>query len=482
MPTARPFVRRLSVSAIVWLAAPASACAQGGRTSVVANGTERLTIESRVLGEKRIVDVTVPIGYARDSAARYPLVVALDGEYEGEIAAALTRFYANVGMMPGVIVAAVHNTDRTRDLTPAAIPPFAAPPGSSGGADKFLSFLADELLPRVERSFHTAPMRVLVGHSLGGLFTLHALAKRPELFTGYIVMEPAAWWNNEGPTRDARAALQQPAARRARVMLVNAQSLSADTNSWGGNRPMVRHIRVSDESHSSMAAIGMATALRRLFEDYRAPRWQPGTAPVQMLVRYDSLAARVGYNVPIPEETFETVARMSLDSRRFDDAQRVLERMERTLGRSESSRQLRTRLASERNEPAPSGWIPLVIPANRPSAVQAARFIGRWRSEDASAPHEVEIRASGDTIVIHDHVTFPEGEPFDGDDPVVQLTSNGVLEWGLPFFNGLAALVVLKATLLDDDTMVAEREARGWVPRDPNYKPRVVVRFKRVRA
>jgi hypothetical protein len=94
----------------------------------------------------------------------------------------------------------------------------------------------------------------------------------------------------------------------------------------------------------------------------------------------------------------------------------------------------------------------------------------------------VEIRASGDTIVIHDHVTFPEGEPFDGDDPVVQLTSNGVLEWGLPFFNGLAALVVLKATLLDDDTMVAEREARGWVPRDPNYKPRVVVRFKRVRA
>ena len=142
---------------------------------------------------------------------------------------------------------------------------------------------------------------------------------------------------------------------------------------------------------------------------------------------------------------------------------------------------LRTRLASERKQPAPAGWIPLVIPASRPSAAQAARFVGRWRSVGAAEPHEVEIRVSADTLVIHDHITFPEGEPFDADDPVIQLTSNGVLEWGLPFFNGLAALVVLKATLADNDTLVVARESRGWVPRDPSYKPHVVVRFKRIR-
>lgn len=480
MPNASLFDCSLRLAAFLSFAALPSVHAQGGRANA-ANATERLTIESRILGEKRIVDVTVPVGYSRDTTARYPLVVALDGEFEGEVAAAIARFYANVGMLPGVIVAAVHNTDRSRDLTPAAIPPFAAPPGSSGGADKFLSFLADEMMPRVQRSFRTAPMRVLVGHSLGGLFALHALAKRPELFTGYVVMEPAAWWNNQQPVRDAREALQQPAARRARVLLVNAQSLSADTMSWGGTRPMVRQIRVSDESHSSMAAIGMATALRRLFEDYRAPKWQPGSAPIQMLARYDSLVARVGYEVPIPEMTFETVARMSLDSRRFDDAERVLDRMERALGKSESSRILRGRLASERNQPEPAGLIPLVFPAARPTAAQAARFVGRWRSVDAAQPHEVEIRESGDTLVIHDHITFPEGEPFDADDPVVQVTNNGVLEWGLPFFNGLAALVVLKATLTDDDTMVVRREARGWVPRDPNFSASLVVRFKRVR-
>lgn len=127
------------------------------------------------------------------------------------------------------------------------------------------------------------------------------------------------------------------------------------------------------------------------------------------------------------------------------------------------------------------GVVAVVIPASRPSAAQAARFIGRWRSVGPTEPHEVDIRVSADTLVFHDHVTFPEDEPFDADDPVIQLTNNGVLEWGLPFFNGLAALVVLKATLVDNETMVVDREARGWVPRDPNFEAHLVVRFKRIR-
>ncbi len=38
---------------------------------------------------------------------------------------------------------------------------------------------------------------------------------------------------------------------------------------------------------------------------------------------------------------------------------------------------------------------------------------------------------------------FPNGEWFENDDPVIQVTADGTLEWGLPFFRGIAALVVL---------------------------------------
>lgn len=438
-----------------------------------------LTVESRVLGERRTIDVALPSGYAVDSTRRYPLVVVLDGESEGEVAASLARFYAGTATIPGVIVAAVRNTKRMRDLTPATIAPFASPEPGAGGADAFLAFLSTELVPRLEQSYRVEPMRVLVGHSLGGLFALHALAKQPSLFTGYVVMEPATWWNNQQPVRDAREALRTPAARRARVMLVNAPSLSADTTSWGGTRPMVRMIRVADESHESMAAIGMATALRRMFEDFRTPQWRPGTAPIAMLTHFDSLEERVGYRVPIPPQSYEVVARMSIDSRRFDDAQHTIDAMERAFGASAGSRELRSQLEEERKAPAPSNFIPLEIPARRPTPAQAAAFIGRWRPVDAREPHEIDLRASGDTIVVHDRLVYPEGPPYDADDYVIRVTDAGVLEWGLPLFKGLAALVVMKGRI-DGETLVVSREARGWAPKDPNFRTDRITRYRRV--
>ena len=68
---------------------------------------------------------------------------------------------------------------------------------------------------------------------------------------------------------------------------------------------------------------------------------------------------------------------------------------------------------------------------------------------------------------MHDRVQMRGIDWFQGDDPVIQVTSDGVLEWGLPFFRGIAALVVLRGRIEADGTMVVTREVRGWVPRGP---------------
>jgi pimeloyl-ACP methyl ester carboxylesterase len=405
------------------------------------------------------------------------VLVVLDGEFEHEVAAAIARFYATMSQLPGLIVVGVRNTDRTRDMTPAPVSGFRVPQEArtAGGADRFLTFLADELIPHVERTYRAAPMRVLVGHSLGGLFALHALARRPELFTGYLVMEPAVWWNDEHEFREAALALQRPGARRARVMLVNTRRWDLDTTRWGGAFPMVRYFATTGETHASMAMAGMMQGLRTMFADFRPAEWRPGMRPVQMLDRYDSLAARVGYAVPIPENAFALAIRMSIDSRHFDDAARALDRMERELGVSEQSRSLRDKLAADRAVPQPAQWIPLEIPARRPTPRDAARFLGRWVTDD----HEVEIRASGDTIVVRDRVRFGDGEWYEENDPVVQVTADGTLEWGLPWFRGLAALVVLKGRVQDDGTMVVTREPRGWLPRQGGPDMTRTQRFRR---
>lgn len=438
-------------------------------------------IESRALGETRTIDVALPKGYDADTSLRYPVIVVLDGEFEGEIATAAARFYAGVGQVPPAIVIGVRNTNRNRDFTPAPASGFRIPPEAegAGGAERFLSFVGDELVPYLDHRYRTAPLRVLIGHSLGGLFALYALGRRPELFTGYVVMEPSVWWNNGKELADARAALERPAGARARVMLVNTQSIGLDTTKWGGTQPMVRYLGTKGETHESMALVGMTEGLRAMFVDFRPTGWIPGTHPIQMLGRYDSLMARVGYAPPIPIESFATVARMSIDGRYFDDAATVLDRWERTYGPSSQSREFRTRLREERGTPTPAGWVPLVIPAHRPTAREARAFVGRWVTMGAGTRHEVEIAALGDTLAVHDRVQAPDGSWIESDGPVVQLTADGAFEWGLPWFQGLAALVVLHGTVGPDGTMTVTRQPRGWVPRQSGPDMTATERLRR---
>jgi hypothetical protein len=133
--------------------------------------------------------------------------------------------------------------------------------------------------------------------------------------------------------------------------------------------------------------------------------------------------------------------------------------------------------ACSRSTPSPIG--PSCSPAHRPTAREAAQFVGRWVSVVQADTHEVVVRVAGDTIVVHDRLQFPNGDWFEADDPVVQLTADGTLDWGLPFFRGLAALLVLRGKIQPDGTLLVTRESRGWVPRGPGGELRRTERFRK---
>lgn len=66
----------------------------------------------------------------------------------------------------------------------------------SGGADQFLRFIQDELIPFIDQTYHTDPTkRMLMGHSLGGYFTLFALKESLQndqnFFTHFIAASPS---------------------------------------------------------------------------------------------------------------------------------------------------------------------------------------------------------------------------------------------------------------------------------------------------
>ncbi|HEY4966926.1 MAG TPA: alpha/beta hydrolase-fold protein, partial [Puia sp.] len=93
---------------------------------------------------------------------------------------------------PDMIVVGIPNTDRLRDLTPTH-----TGVNTSGGGETFVSFIEHELMPYVDSLYPTAPYRLFIGHSLGGLTVVNALIHHPQLFSAYLAIDPSMWWDNQ---------------------------------------------------------------------------------------------------------------------------------------------------------------------------------------------------------------------------------------------------------------------------------------------
>ena len=192
------------------LAAGAGLAAVGGATAQVAGapsapipavtmpGTELRTLHSTATGRGYDIYVLLPNGYARDPAARYPVLYVLDGQWDFKLLNSIQGGLVYDRAIPEILVVGItysgadpdYNALRAADYTTV---PVSRVPGS-GGAPRFLSFLRDEVIPFVGANYRTDPSpsrRALMGSSYGGLFTLYALFTEPALFGGYVAASPA---------------------------------------------------------------------------------------------------------------------------------------------------------------------------------------------------------------------------------------------------------------------------------------------------
>jgi predicted alpha/beta superfamily hydrolase len=148
------------------------------------------TIASRVLDADRTIIVRLPSGY-EESSATYPVLFMTDGERLDRLTP-LVDSLVRAGSVPEMIIVGIPHPDRRHDLTPTRVERMA----TSGGAEPFFQFLSNELIPYIDNTHRTRPMKILFGHSLGGLFVTFALACEPGLFTGYVASSPTVHWDD----------------------------------------------------------------------------------------------------------------------------------------------------------------------------------------------------------------------------------------------------------------------------------------------
>ncbi|AVR44564.1 esterase [Christiangramia fulva] len=167
-----------------------------GQKDIVIGKT--ITFHSKIQNEDRLLDIHLPKNY-ENSQKTYPVMYLLDSYYKFDKAVGTLNSLVLNELIPDMIIIGIRNTRRNRDLTPGTeilddankkrLP-------NAGGADAFTDFLGKELIPYVNKNYRAAPYKIIVGHSLGGLFNVYTFFKDPELFDAYLTISPSLWYEN----------------------------------------------------------------------------------------------------------------------------------------------------------------------------------------------------------------------------------------------------------------------------------------------
>ena len=284
-------------------------------SSVLANATEYVqhneAFHSSILNEERTVVVQLPKSYLSNPNKVYPVIYRLDGAVNIPLISVMMEDLQDSGSSPEVIIVAIENTDRTRDLFPTVNNDPRGPVGAGGGGDKFLNFIEKELIPRINNKYRTHNFKIFSGASAGGVLVLHALHSRPNLFQAHIAYSPAVWWG-EYETSKATQAIMSKEGKLDTYLYMNIGAEGGDMRKVYDqlhsfiqtNKPEKLKL-VSDAfdgvPHGLTSAAGIFNAYHSLFLPVNMPLNAVTNGTKSVDNYYERLSAQRGEKVLPPE-------------------------------------------------------------------------------------------------------------------------------------------------------------------------------------
>jgi predicted alpha/beta superfamily hydrolase len=329
--------------------------AQSGPQPIVFGHVD--TVYSTILKEKRPIWVYTPnFDTVYFTKPQHPVLFVLDGNGFFTSLVTMMQQLGQVNgntVLPQMIIVGILNTPRhrTRDLTAIKSPQDT----TSGGGDNFTAFLEKELIPYIDKNYATAPYRVLMGHSLGGLLAINTLLKHTNLFDGYVAIEPSMSFDNDVLLRQAAGILRQKNFKGKSLFLgiANTMNPGMDTAQVRTDTTFItHHIRsilklkdklqastandlrwgykyYPDDDHQSVPLIAQYDGLRFIFKDNRFPRNQPQfqyfdktISPADMRKMIDThyrlMSEEMGYKVSPDEGVMNQFGYIFLQQKDFE--------------------------------------------------------------------------------------------------------------------------------------------------------------------
>jgi predicted alpha/beta superfamily hydrolase len=308
----------------LWIVVWAASAACGTETSRDISIGAEISFHSTILDESRTVQIALPSTYSRNHQhTRYPVVYLLDGQiFFRSVTGAVEFLSADASPhIPEMIVVGIPSQQRVRDSSPSRS--LKGPLGKdeaiyevSGGADKFLRFLTDELAPYIDKTYSTSRYRVLIGYSFTGLPVLHALFTQPQSFNAYLAIDPSWWWDDYLLEKEARRFIANarvegrelfvstttnnpPTPFFPRLRYVDTLSAMLKAQPVAGLRFGIRIY--DDETHHSLALRSVYDGLSHIFEGYAPSLDTLYAHPEALDEQYRRLSRRLGSEIFLSE-------------------------------------------------------------------------------------------------------------------------------------------------------------------------------------
>ena len=277
----------------------------------VSIGTYRM-VHSKILNEERILLINLPNGYDEAANSHPVMYILYGGNPQGYFSEAvhIVERLNEASRIPDMIIIGVKNVDRYRDCLPINRN------GESGGADKFLKFFAEELIPFIDKSYRTKNFRILLGPQAGAAFGVYALMENPLLFKLNIVMNP--FWiraNREYMLGKAKGFFSQEGSLHNFLFMTSNTSDDNDVTmdylqkfktvvEEGKKSDFTLIINQLERRESGIiSSPGLKKGLETFFAEYKFPDEIQIDGLEDLKKYYQSLSQKYGYEVDIPEFT-----------------------------------------------------------------------------------------------------------------------------------------------------------------------------------
>lgn len=299
----------------------------------VAQQTKSEEVFSAKLNAKRTVRVSLPPYYNADKKKKYPLLLLLDGEYMLDPFTGTLSYAYYWDELPEVVVVAIDNVDTEQREADNSIDETTGLPAPNGNL--FYQFIADELIPYLEKNYRLLPFRIIAGHDITARTADFFLYKDNPPFRGYINFSPEV-----APSMDERLTTVLNEAKNNIFFYVcsadgDVARLKTGIKSLNEALKTVKNPKVTytyDEysncSHYSLVPFGVPGALYGIFSVYKpiSPiEYQDKIANLTegytkyLADKYDVIKQDLGITMPIRINDIKAIETAILKNSAYED-------------------------------------------------------------------------------------------------------------------------------------------------------------------